>query len=163
METYHRQIVETRSPQVLWGVLTTQIQVRLLVDDQIDHLDGVILVGDQPLDKVGDNGSRSLHQALPNSMTRGRRGRRRLLLFFFSSRWARCLLRWMVILGIVFFLFRGALWATLGFNLEACPCYLCATANFLTNALCLPESIFAKKMTEGFKTIVDILERGKQA
>lgn len=49
------------------------VQVCLL-DDRIGHLNGVVFVGDQPLDEVKDDKALPHYQALSCPMTRGRRG-----------------------------------------------------------------------------------------
>jgi len=54
MDTYPRQVKKAKSPQILCGVLTTCIHIRLL-DDLVDHLNDEILMGDQPLDGTGDD------------------------------------------------------------------------------------------------------------
>ena len=71
-------------------MLTARIQVRLL-DDQIDHLDGIILVHNQPLDGTKGDGTFPHHQNLPNTIIR-RRGQRGLLLLVLGGQ-ARPLLR----------------------------------------------------------------------
>ena len=56
-------------------------------------------MSDQPLNGIRDNEPLPHHQALPDSMIRGRRGWRRLLLLI-NNRWACPLLGRMAILGV---------------------------------------------------------------
>lgn len=84
----------------------------LLLDDRINHLDGVVFMYDQPLDRIKDDETLPLHQTLPYSMTRRGRGRRRLPLLIPSKR-AYPLLGQMVILDVIFSL-RGHLSSHLG-------------------------------------------------
>ena len=121
-------------------MLTTHIHICLL-DDRIDHLNGVVLVDYQPLDAARDNGAFPRHQALSSPMTW--RWRRLLLLIptVNPNKWARWLLGWMVILRVALFLLGATLEATLGANADASPYCLRLAADFPTIALCLPESI----------------------
>ena len=74
------------------------MQIRLL-DDQIDHLDDVVLVRNQPLDGIKGDGTLPHLQTLPGAMTR-RKGRRGLLLLV-PDGWAHPLFGWTIVLGIV--------------------------------------------------------------
>ena len=121
-------------------MLTTHIHICLL-DDRIDHLNGVVLVDYQPLDVARDNGAFPRHQALSSPMTW--RWRRLLLLIptVNPNKWARWLLGWMVILRVALFLLGATLEATLGADVDNSPCCLRVVVDILTIALCLTESV----------------------
>ena len=121
-------------------MLTTHIHICLL-DDRIDHLNGVVLVGYQPLDGARDVGAFPHHQALSSPMSW--RPRRLLLLIpvVNLNRWACWLLGWTIVLRVALFLLRATLDATLGAKVDASPCCLRVVVHILTIALCLLESL----------------------
>ena len=73
MSTYLRQIIKARGFQIFIGMLTTRVSIRLL-DDRVDHLDGIIFMYDKPLDGAGVDGALAHHQALINLVAHRRRG-----------------------------------------------------------------------------------------
>lgn len=76
-------------------MLTTGAQVRLL-DDQIDHLNGIIFMGDQPLDRARDDKALPHHQAFSSPMMRRQRG----LLLLILNEWARPFLGQTIVLSV---------------------------------------------------------------
>lgn len=71
-------------------MLTVLVQV-LLLDIQVNHLDGILLMAHQPLVRAGNDGTMSCSEALADPMT-GRWGRLLLLIPSVGSNgWARFL------------------------------------------------------------------------
>lgn len=95
--TYHRQIIKARSPQVFSGMLTTGVQIRLL-DNQVNHPDGIVFMCDQPLDGVGDDRALTRHQTFANPVVNEGKG----FLLLIPHKLACPFLSRMVILGIIF-------------------------------------------------------------
>ena len=114
-------------------MLTTGVQIHLL-DDRIDHLDGIVFMRDKPLD-----GALAHHQTFANPMAYGWRG---FLLLTPTDGPVPFLGERSTLAS--FFLFKETLGTTSGIDTAAYPCYLCAIADFLINPLYLPISISRK-------------------
>ena len=78
-------------------MLPTGVQIRLL-DDQIDHFDGILLMRNKPLDGIINDGAFTRHQTLASTMSRGRKG----FTLLDPNGQTRPLLGWTVVLGFAF-------------------------------------------------------------